>query len=375
MKQAAFFLHPWRFFAIIIAFSLFGLVLIYDVSVAESLRTFGNSWHFAGLQAIRILLGSCAFLACALFPPQWWKKISLPFFLFTIFLLVIVLIPGIGSRVQGAQRWITIGPVPIQPSEFAKIGIILFFSSWLEKHQRFAPFLFLTGLVFGLILLQPNLSTACITVILSTVLFFLSGGNVKPLLAFGVLGSVLLGALILVEPYRRERLRTFFDPSIDPLGRSYHIRQITIALGRGGWFGQGIGLSKQKQQYIPEASTDSIFAIYAEETGFVGSLLLIGVYAFLIYGGLQIASSQTEHYRFLVAAGITTWVALHALLNLAAMVALIPLTGVPLPLISYGGSSYLSFMIGLGILASLTKESDLSASKATKFTRVPRRKK
>lgn len=349
------FLHPWRFFGLILAVSLFGLVLIYDVSVAQSLQTFGHPWHYAGRHAMWIGVGATAFIASSLIKPDWWRQLAPLIFVGAILLLIAVLIPGIGQRVSGAQRWIVIGSFVLQPSEFAKLGVIVFFASWLEKHQRFLPFIVLTGLLFGLILLQPNLSTASIVALLAAVLYFVGGGNLKPLAFAAVAGTIILSSLIVVAPYRRQRLTTFLDPASDPLGKSYHIRQITIALGRGGLFGQGIGLSKQKQQYIPEASTDSIFAIYAEETGFVGSVALISLYAFLIHLGYLTATAQKTRFRFLVATGITTWLALHVLLNIAAMVALVPLTGVPLPLISYGGSSYLSIMIGLGILAGMLR--------------------
>ncbi len=357
MSLANWFLSPWRFFGLVLGLSLFGLVLIYDVSVAESLQSFGTPWHFAARHAGWIAIGTVAFLASSWLRPDWWRRAAPLLFTGVIALLVAVLIPGIGQRLQGAQRWIVLGPAVIQPSEFAKLGLILFFSSWLDKHQRFPPFALLTGILFGLILLQPNLSTAFIVVSLATILFFLAGGNLKPLLGFGVLGLFLLAALIVAVPYRRERLTTFLNPASDPLGRSYHIRQITIALGRGGLFGQGIGLSKQKQQYIPEAATDSIFSIYAEETGFIGSTLLLLVYGLLINLGFTVAARQTTRYRFLLASGITSWLALHVACNVAAMVALIPLTGVPLPLVSYGGSAYLSLMIGLGILTGLLRTS------------------
>lgn len=355
MKYWENFLHPWRFFVLVLGFSLFGLVLIYDVSVAESLQTFGNQWHFAAKHAGWIAIGSAAFIVASLFKTSWWKRAAPIAFLLTIGLLIAVLIPGVGQRVQGAQRWIAIGSFVLQPSEFAKLGTILFFSSWLEKHQRFLPFVASTILLFGLILLQPNLSTAVIVTALAATLYYLSGANIKPLFFFAVVGAVLLGLLIIAVPYRRQRLTTFLNPASDPLGKSYHIRQITIALGRGGLFGQGIGLSKQKQQYIPETSTDSIFSIFAEETGFVGAVTLLAAYAFLLRIGYATAARQNTRFRFLVASGVTTWVALHVVLNIAAMTALVPLTGVPLPLISYGGSSYLSIMIGLGILAGMMR--------------------
>jgi cell division protein FtsW len=332
---------------------VFGILLVYDVSMSESLEAFGTPWHFVLKQLLWAALGLGAFLVVSRVPLDWWKRAAPLIFGGAVLLLIAVLIPGIGTKVQGARRWIFLGPLSIQPAELTKLAIILFFSTWLERHQRFPPFLALTGLIAGLIILQPNLSMAAITIVLATTLFFLAGGNLKPLFLFGTLGILLLSILIIAVPYRRQRLLTFLNPASDPLGRSYHIRQITIALGRGGWIGQGIGLSQQKYQYIPEASSDSIFAIWAEETGLVGSLTLIGVFTVLFGTCWYITTQQTELFPFLVGAGITVWITLHTLLNLAAMVALIPLTGVPLPLISAGGSSLLSFMVALGIMNQL----------------------
>ncbi|MCD8485013.1 putative lipid II flippase FtsW [Candidatus Woesebacteria bacterium] len=348
------------FFFFIVGFCIFGLVLIYDASVAESLSTFGHPWHYAQYQAIWFVIGLVAFIATSFIPLDIWKALAPLIFIGAIGLLILVLIPGIGTETLGAQRRIVLGPVNIQPAEITKLALILFYAHWLEKHQRFAPFLLLTGVVFLLIMLQPNLSTAFITVALATVMYFLAGGKIQPLVIFGGVGALLLAILILSAPYRRERLLTFLNPASDPLGRSYHIRQITLALGRGGLFGQGIGLSKQKQQYIPEVSTDSIFAILAEEAGFIGAVLLLGAYGLLLSTGYTISLEELkakDHFRFLVAAGITTWLALHIVLNVAAMVALVPLTGIPLPLVSYGGSSFVSIMIGLGILWGVLKQS------------------
>ncbi len=348
--------RPWPVFFFGVGFSLFGLLMIYDASVPESLLTFGHPWYYALRHAVWIILGISAFATVSFVPKSVLKKLSPLIFLGALCLLIAVLIPGIGSRLQGAQRWILLGPVPLQPAEISKLAVILFFSSWLSKHQRIGPFLFFTGLITGLILLQPNMSSTVLVGGIATALFFLAGGKMKFLSVFGILAVVLIGALILAAPYRRDRLTTFLNPASDPLGNSYHIRQITLALGRGGVLGQGIGLSKQKQQYIPEAANDSIFAIYAEETGFLGSLVLLSAFGTLLAVGWHIARMQSDTFSFLVAAGITTWLGIQIAFNLAAMVALMPLTGVPLPLISYGGSAYVSTMTGLGILLGFSRK-------------------
>lgn len=369
--------NPWPFVLFVIFFVLFGLLFIFDASVPDSLRTYGVPWHYAARHAVWILLGLTTFFMVGLIPSRWWREAAPFLFGGALVLLVAVLIPGIGTRLQGAQRWIMIGPVLLQPSEITKLALILFFSSWLSKHQRFMPFLFFSCLVAGLVLLQPNMSTAAILFMIGTLLYFLAGGNIKPLAAF--LGVAFIAGIILIfsAEYRRERLMTFLNPASDPLKNSYHIRQITIALGRGGFLGQGIGLSKQKQHFIPEAANDSIFAIYAEETGFVGSLFLIGLYTLLLQTGAEVARRQKEPFAFLVAAGVISWFALQIVINLAAMVALVPLTGVPLPLLSYGGSAFISNLAGLGLLFRLILEEHRPAklTRRTMKEKSPRRQK
>lgn len=356
MTLVQYFARPYHFMALVFAFCIFGVLLIYNVSVAESLTTFGHPWFYALNQLKWLGLGTVGFVITSLVPIPVWKKLAPVIFVSTLILLVMVLIPGLGEEALGAQRRIVLGPLRIQPAEITKLAVIIFYASWLERHQRFLPFLMLTGVVFGLILLQPHLSTATIVAAIATALYFLAGGEVKTLAIFGFVAALIIGVLILAAPYRRARLLTFLNPASDPLGRSYHIHQITIALGRGGWMGQGIGMSKQKQQYVPETSTDSLFAIYAEETGYIGSVALIIAYLFLITVCFHIALQQTEVFRFLIAAGMGTWIGIHSVLNIAAMVALIPLTGIPLPLLSSGGSSLLSVLAGMGIVVAILRE-------------------
>lgn len=373
MTLIEYFARPVQFMALVIGFCIFGVLLIYNVSVVESLTTFGHPWFYALNQLKWLALGIVAFLITSSIPIPVWKKLAPMIFLGTIGLLILVLIPGLGEEALGAQRRIVLGPLRIQPAEITKLAVIIFYASWLERHQRFIPFLALTEAVFGLILLQPHLSTATIVAAIATGLYFLAGGEIKTLSLFGVAAAIIIGLLIIAAPYRRARLLTFLNPASDPLGRSYHIHQITIALGRGGWFGQGIGMSKQKQQYVPETSTDSLFAIYAEETGFIGSIALIIAYLFLISVCFHIALQQTEVFRFLIAAGMGLWISIHTLLNIAAMVALIPLTGIPLPLLSSGGSSLLSLLAGLGIVAGLLRD-ETTIKPSRRLARSPRKR-
>jgi cell division protein FtsW len=345
------------FAALVIALTLFGLLMVFDASVIEAYQQFGDKYYFVKAQAMWAGLGMLALLFFSVFPHKNLDKLALPIFIGMIVLLIAVLIPGIGVKVQGARRWIDLGFTVLQPSELAKLGVTIYFASWLSKHQRFLPFAFITALVLGLILLEPDMGTAVIVGLIGFTLYFLSGAPIKNIALTAVIGFGLGITLILLSPYRLNRLKTFMDPSVDPLGASYHVRQVLIALGSGGVYGQGIGRSRQKYQYLPEATTDSIFAVIAEETGFIGAMIVILVLLMLIRRGLKITMEASTGFSKLLAGGITSWFAYQTLINLSAMVALLPLTGVPLPFISYGGSSLVTMLLSSGIMLNISKDS------------------
>lgn len=344
------------FLCVLIAVVL-GIVLVYDASVAEAFSQFGDKFYFARQQAMWVGLGCGALIVSALLPMGFWRTMGILIFFFALISLIAVLIPGVGTIVQGARRWIVFGPFRFQPSELMKLGIVLYFSTWLTKHQRSGPFMFMTVLIFGLVMLEPDLGTGLIILAIAFSLFVAAGGAWKYIIAFALIGIVGISALIVTSPYKMRRMAAYLNPDSDPLGASYHIRQITIALGSGGWFGQGIGKSRQKYQYIPEASTDSIFAIAAEELGFVGALGIISLYVVMIYQGFRIVSMAKHKQDQLVALGVTVWIASQAMLNLASVVALVPLAGVPLPFLSYGGSSLISMLASSGILIGIGRRS------------------
>jgi len=345
----------WLLLGLVIGLTLFGILMVFDASVVEAYQQFGDKFHFVKLQALWAAFGLGGLIVTMILPHKLWDALAKPIFLVTIGLLVLVLVPGIGVQAQGARRWIDLGIGVIQPSEIAKLGITVYFASWLSRHQRFLPFAFLTVLTLGLIVIEPDLGTAVIVGTIAFILYFLSGSPLKNIVIIGGIGLLAATSLILVSPYRVNRLKTFLDPSSDPLGASYHVRQVLIALGTGEVFGQGIGKSRQKYQYLPEATTDSIFAVIAEETGFVGAVTVILVYMTLFHRGFVITSNAQKGYSKLLSGGITSWLAVQTLINLSAMVALVPLTGVPLPFISYGGSSLITSLLGTGILLNISK--------------------
>lgn len=336
--------------------SLMGLFFVFESSLAEAFALVGDQYHFVKLQGGYLVLGWLALFAAHLVPIKVWEKAAPFMYGFGLVLLIMVFIPGIGREINGAYRWLFIGPVRGQPIEFVKLAVTLFFASWMVRHQRLLPFLFLTGVPILLALLQPDLGSSLVMLAIAFTMYFVAGGKLLPFAGVSAAATVLLMILILTSPYRMRRLETFINPELDPLGASFHIRQITLALGSGGWFGQGIGNSRQKFSYIPEASTDSIFAIVAEEVGFVGSLSIILLLVLFIWCGYRIVT-QTKHGLFaqLVGMGILTWISTQIILNLAAVVALVPLTGLPLPFFSYGGSSLIMILLATGILLRLSR--------------------
>lgn len=341
---------------LVLIFVCVGILIVYDVSIAESLSLYGDKFFVARQQLLRAFLGVVGLFVAWRIPTGLWKKAGLGIFLSALVLLVLVLIPGIGSVISGAKRWIVVGPIPFQPSELMKIGLIFYLASWLTKPRRFQSFLLLIGIVFGLIMLEPDLGSGIVLLLIALSMYFVSGKPIKHFVWFFGVGFIGILGLIILSPYRMQRLTTYINPDSDPQGKSYHIRQITIALGNGGLFGQGLGKSRQKYQYIPEAMTDSIFAIVAEEIGFVGCGIIIFGYILLFSRMATRVSELKEGEERLIGAGIASWLAAQTLVNLGSVVALIPLTGVPLPFISYGGSSLIIILAAVGIFLGLGKQ-------------------
>lgn len=334
---------------------LVGVLFVYEASLVEAFHQFNDKFYFAKLQFKWAAFGIVTFFLTSLINPDVLKKIALPAFIISIVLLVLVLIPGIGSTVKGATRWLDLGFFKFQPSELIKLTLIIYFSSLFEHQVKLAPLIFSWVIITALIMLQPDLGTAIIISLTVFGLYFSAGGSLLYLLSAGVVGGMSGIGLILSSDYRRQRLVTFLNPEQDPLGASYHIRQIIIGLGSGGLLGSGFGRSLQKYRYLPEATTDSIFAVIAEETGFIGTVVIVFAFLFIALKGIQIASRLDDKFMSLMAIGATLLITLQAFLNLSAMAALVPLTGITLPLISYGGSSLLITLAAAGLLLNLSR--------------------
>lgn len=332
--------------------------MVYDASSGQAVQVFNNKYYFLREQLKWAIVGLAAGTAAYFFDYHKLKKFALPFLIGTIVLLVAVFLPGIGVRAYGASRWINFGFTVLQPSELAKLAVIIYLATWLTVREkgRLVPFLMLMGLVVGLIILEPDMGTAIVLFSTSLIIYYLSENQIWGLIfLFPVL---ILGAIGLAirSPYRIKRLLTFLDPNTDPLGASYHIRQALIALGSGGFFGLGLGNSRQKYFYLPEATTDSIFAIIGEELGFVGTTLLIFAFGLFFFQSARLTMQVEDKFGRLLGMGIIGWLATQTLVNLGSIVALMPLTGVPLPFISYGGSALVVELIGVGILGNIWRQ-------------------
>lgn len=346
----------WVLFGLVLGLTIFGVIMVGNVSVAEAQRNFGDQFYLFRLQAQWAVFGFLAMILTSFFDYRKLRPLAVPLLVFNLALLLLVLVPRFGSQVLGARRWLSVGGFTFQPAELVKLSFVLYLSSFLSKRKNIWPFLILMVTILSLIMLEPDLGTAIIIGASGAIVYFISGAPVLILGGLGVLGALGGLGLILTSPYRKERLLTFLDPTRDPLGASYHIRQILIAIGSGGLFGLGLGQSRQKYEYLPAVTTDSIFAVIGEELGFLGSALILFAFLFLIWRGIKIAKEAPDDFGRLLAVGIISWIGLQALINLSAMSALVPLTGVPLPFISYGGSSLILVLTGMGILLNISKQ-------------------
>lgn len=367
--------HPVPFrtrslLAAVLSLVVIGLVTIASAGVFYGETRFDDDYFFLKRQLIGVGIGLCALFALQYIDYRIWRKFALPFFLLTLFALVMVLLPGIGERVYGASRWLSIGPFSFQPSEMAKLAFILYLAAWFSRRERtsvgdfvedLVPFLVVLGILGFLVLKQPDTGTFGVIFLVALSIYFVAGAKIAHLFGLVFLGMSTLALLIKMAPYRLERLLVFLNPSLDPQGSGYQVNQALIAIGSGGLFGMGLGYSRQKFNYLPEPVTDSIFAIFAEEWGFIVSTILILIFVFVAWQGLRIARNAPDDFGRYVATGIVAWVFFQVFINIAAVSGLIPLTGIPLPFVSYGGTSIVFLLVALGILIRIGKESTLEA--------------
>ena len=306
--------------------------------------------------------GIALFLTSQIFYRNW-RKYAFYIFVATLILTLCVFIPGLGMEHGGAQRWIRLGGFSFQPAELLKIGFIIYMATWLSGVQKLIgtfrhgtlPFVGITAAVAVVMLLQPDTDTFLIMGVAATAMFITAGGSWRDVALMALAGVVLLAVLAFTRPYIMDRFTTFLDPASDPQGSGYQIQQSLIAIGSGGINGRGFGQSIQKFEYLPEPIGDSIFAVYSEEFGFIGSALLVILLAFFTFRGYKIASHATDLFGMLLVVGFMTLIVTQAFLNIAAMLALAPLMGLPLPFISHGGTALLATLASVGIVLNVSK--------------------
>jgi cell division protein FtsW len=338
-----------------------GLVMVLSASSVTAYEESGSSFLFFNRQVIYALVGMVGLVVVARVPHTAWKRLSLPLLLATVTLLLLALTAG--RAAYGASRWLYVGSISLQPAELAKLAMLTFTATVLSAKWRrldelrhvLVPILPVTAVVAGIVILQRDLGTTVILCGSVFLLLFVAGVRMK-WLAIGGAGGVLMSlALIFGEGYRKTRFLSYTNPGADPSGAGYQLIQGYIALGSGGWFGVGLGASRQKWGSVPNAHTDFIFAILGEELGLVGEFVVLALFGLLIYAGIRIAVRAPDTFGRLLAAGITGWFGLQAIVNLGAVTGLMPITGVPLPFVSFGGSALVVTLVAVGVLASIAR--------------------
>ena len=345
---------------------LFGLMMLSSASSVQAFQKFGDSYYFFKNQLLRGLIpGLIAFYFASRIDYRTWKKYAFGLLIASVVMLILVFIPGLGVSYGKAQSWLKIGPIGFQPTEIVKLTFLIYLATWLEKRGErglkdpqygLLPFLFAIGLISFLILAQPDLGTLMIVIAISLIIYFMAGAPGKYILWIFIGGLVIAFIAIQVAPYRLDRFTAFFNQEADPQGIGYHISQAKLAIGSGGFLGLGIGKSRQKFNYLPEVYGDSIFAVIAEEMGFLFSIILIGLFLTLTIRGLKIGRASPDNLGRLLAVGIISWFTLQTFINIGAMAGLLPLTGIPLPFISYGGTALTVSLFAAGILVNISKQ-------------------
>lgn len=350
--------------ALLIGISIFGLFVLLSASSPVSFLYYSDPLYFLRRQIVLGLLpGFAAFFFFSFMDPKHLQKFATFSLLLTIALLVSVFIPGLGHRVGGSTSWLDLGFARIQPSEFAKVTFLVYGAAWLSTRgktegrtlQGALPFLTAIAAVMGLLILQPDTGSMSVIVGTSLLMYFVAGAPISWFLT--MIGALIaaIAILIKVTPYRAARFMTFLHPELDPLGVGYHINQAFLAVGSGGFFGLGFGQSRQKYLYLPEVQGDSIFAIMAEELGFLICILFLAAVAALVMRCFKIGKDSGDDFLMYLCAGVGGWIAVQTLVNIASMTGLMPMTGVTLPFVSYGNSSTVSLCIGLGIVAAVSR--------------------
>lgn len=351
--------------ALIVMVAFGGLMLVSASSVL-GLDLHDDPYFFAKHQFLFGILPGLAILLIAMFIPyRLWRPAVIPLLLIVLALLLLVFVPAFRGSYGGAARWVRVGPISVQPAEFAKLAVILYLAALFAGRERafgsvktaLVPFLVVVGLVGALIAQQPDIGTLAVVTGAAMIMYYAAGGRLVHIGGIGVAAIGVLFFLVRASPYRLARFATFLHPELDPRGVGYQVHQALLAIGSGGLWGLGFGRSRQKFRYLPEPAGDSIFSIAAEELGFLRLAVLLLLYAFIVLRGYQVARAAPDTFGRLVATGITSWFFVQAVVHIGANLAIIPLTGIPLPFVSYGGSALVITLAGAGILLNISRQS------------------
>ncbi|MBC9783252.1 putative lipid II flippase FtsW [Heliobacterium chlorum] len=350
-------------FLAVILLLTFGIVMVMSASSVKAAYYYNDPFYFFKRQFMWALVGIAVMIAAMRFDYRKLARFSKPFLMVSLFLLVALFIPGVGKNIMGATRWLNLGPASFQPSELVKLAGVIYFAHNISKESHkladfkkgLLPYLAIMGVIGLLILAQPDLGTAM--AVCGTLFFMLYVGGAKKqhILGLGALGIVLIALAAILEPYRMRRITGFIDPWADPVGTGFQTLQSLFALGSGGLFGAGLGQSKQKYFYLPEQHTDFIFAILGEELGMIGAVCVILLFFVLVWRGIRVSVACPDAFGSILAMGLTVQVALQAIINMGVVSGLLPVTGITLPFLSYGGSSLVFTLSGIGLLLSISR--------------------
>ena len=343
----------------------FGLIVLSSAGIIEGDKKFGSPYYYLNKQFLYgVIPGLLLFFLFSKVDYKFWRKISFLVLFASLLLMILVFVPDFGIGLKGANRWVSLWGLSFQPSEILKLSMVIYLAAWFgSRDERIknwsysaAPFFVVISFIGLLLAMQPDVGTLAVVVLISLGVYFAAGSNLKHLFAIVAIFLIAMAGIIFIEPYRLNRIKTFFDPSLDPRGISYQLNQSLIAIGSGGLLGNGYNESTQKWGFLPEVVNDSIFAVVVEELGFAGAMVLVGLFIFLSYTLISIAKLTSEKFGRLLTIGMSTWIVGQAFINIAAVSGLAPLTGIPLPFISHGGTAVMALMAGLGIVSNIARK-------------------
>ena len=349
---------------LVAVFNLLGLVMVMSASSVVARDDYGSAWSFVLRQAGWATAGAVALVLIARVDYHRWRRLAAPLLLVSLVLLGLCLVPGVGVGANGASRWIGIGSITLQPSEIAKLAVLVWVADLLARRSgqmrntraTLRPVIVVLAATATLVMLQPNLGTTMVIAAIALALCFVAGAPLGPLAGWAAFGLTMATGLALAAPYRRARVLTFLDPMADPMDKGYQNVQSLVGLGSGGVFGEGLGASRAKWGYLPYAHSDFIFAIIGEELGLIGATVVVGLFVLLGIVGIRIALHAPDRFGLLLAVGVTAWFCVQAFVNIGAVIGILPITGVPLPFVSAGGSSLVFGMAAVGLLLSVARQ-------------------